>query len=147
MVQRILLPVDLSDPHDCEAALPVALEQARLHGAALHVVAVLPDFGLPQVSAFFKEGFEKQAMDKVGAELKAWVAAEVPPDIEVHPHVLHGSIYDEILRAADKLDVDIIVMCAHRPSLKDYLLGPNTSRVVRHAKQSVFVVRDRHDRG
>jgi nucleotide-binding universal stress UspA family protein len=58
----------------------------------------------------------------------------VPDHIEVHPHVLHGKIYDEILRAADKLGVDVIVMGSHRPELKDYLLGPNAARVMRHAR-------------
>jgi len=33
------------------------------------------------------------------------------------------------------------VLASHRPDLKDYLLGPNAARVVRHADRSVFVVR------
>lgn len=33
-------------------------------------------------------------------------------------------------------------MAAHRPALKDYLLGPNAARVVRHSNCSVLVVRD-----
>ena len=143
MTRKILLPVDLSDEHNWKSALPVALEQASAPGAELHIVSVLPDFGLSSVSSFFKEGYEQEALKKIGAELTQWVADHVPPGVAVHPHVLHGSIYDEILRAADKLGVDIIVMCAHRPSFKDYLLGPNTARVVRHAKQSVYVVRDK----
>jgi nucleotide-binding universal stress UspA family protein len=36
----------------------------------------------------------------------------------------------------------VIVLASHRPELKDYLLGPNAARVVRHAKCSVLVVRD-----
>jgi nucleotide-binding universal stress UspA family protein len=46
------------------------------------------------------------------------------------------------MRLADKLGCDAIVMAAHRPELRDYLLGPNAARVVRHANQSVLVVRD-----
>lgn len=65
----------------------------------------------------------------------------VPDDIEVHPHVMHGRVYDQIITAANKLGVDAIVMASHTPELSDYLLGPNSARVVRHAKQSVFVVR------
>jgi nucleotide-binding universal stress UspA family protein len=33
------------------------------------------------------------------------------------------------------------VVGAHRQDLKDYLLGPNAARVVRHADCSVYVVR------
>ena len=36
---------------------------------------------------------------------------------------------------------DLIVMASHRPELKDYLIGPNAARVVRHADCSVQVVR------
>jgi len=57
-------------------------------------------------------------------------------------HVIaHGNIYEEIIRTANKLKVDLIVMGSHRPALEDYLLGPNAARVMRHAAQSVLVVR------
>jgi len=44
-------------------------------------------------------------------------------------------------RVAEEIGADEIIMAAHRPSLKDYLIGPNTDRVVRHARCSVQVVR------
>jgi nucleotide-binding universal stress UspA family protein len=140
-MRNILLPVDLADQKSWAAALHVALEQVRMHGATLHVVSVLPDFGMSVVGSHFQPDFEKTALKSFGAALRDWVAAHVPADVEVVPHVLHGSIYDEILRAADKLGVDLIVIGSHRPALKDYLLGPNAARVVRHARQSVYVVR------
>lgn len=142
MVKTILLPVDLSDERATTKPLAAALDLAARHGAALHVVSVLPDFGLASVGSFFREGYEKEALHAFGLALAEWVAANVPEGVEVHPHVLHGTIYDEILRAADKLGADLIVIGAHRPKLRDYLLGPNAARVVRHARQSVYVVRD-----
>lgn len=140
MFQKILLPVDLSAPPSWEQALPAAL---RLGGpdVALHVVSVLPDFGMSLVGGYFDKDFEAKALHEIGETLTAWVAEHVPETVSVTPHVLHGRIYDEILRAADKLAVDAIVMASHRPELSDYLLGPNAARVVRHARQSVFVVR------
>jgi hypothetical protein len=36
-----------------------------------------------------------------------------PPEVEVHPHVLHGRVYDEIITAANRLGVDAIVMGSH----------------------------------
>ncbi len=140
MARTILLPIDLSDPHSWEHALPEALTLLA-GGGALHVVSVLPDFGLAQVGTFFRKDFEKQALHAFGEQITEWVAANIPDDVEVHPHVLHGTIYDEILRAAAKLAVDVIVMGSHRPALQDYLLGPNAARVVRHARCSVYVVR------
>ena len=141
MPKKILLPIDLSSP--ASWIKPMAEAQDMLaKGGELHVVSVLPDFGLSMVGTFFQKGFEQTALHQFGEALRAWVRDNVPGAIEVHPHVLHGNIYDEILRAADKLEVDVIIMGAHRPEARDYLLGPNAARVVRHAKQSVYVVRD-----
>jgi nucleotide-binding universal stress UspA family protein len=141
MSRTVLLPVDLNDEKSWRLALAEAVAMLRAQGGILHVVSVLPDFGMAMVAGYFRQDFEKEALKAFGDALKDWVAANVPDDIEVRPHVLHGSIYDEILRAADKLKADVIVIGSHRPELKDYLLGPNAARVVRHARQSVYVVR------
>ncbi|ABV93187.1 UspA domain protein [Dinoroseobacter shibae DFL 12 = DSM 16493] len=141
MFKTLLLPVDLSSPQSWEKALPAALRLRDSEDSALHIVTVVPDFGLSVVGSFFEEGFEKKALQEVSDKLRNWVAENVPDTVEVHPHVLHGRVYDEIIRAADRLDVDAIVLGSHRPDLADYLLGPNAARVVRHARQSVFVVR------
>jgi nucleotide-binding universal stress UspA family protein len=140
MYKSILLPVDLSAENSWSKALPSALHLGG-EGMVLHVVAVLPDFGLSVVGGFFDQGFEKKALHGLGEKLSAWVEANVPSEVEAHPHVLHGRIYDQIIHAANRLDVDAIVLASHTPELADYLMGPNAARVTRHAKQSVFVVR------
>ena len=142
MSRTVLMPVDLSDEKSWRLALAESVAMLRAQGGVLHVVSVLPDFGMAMVGNFFRKDYEQEALRAFGQALADWVTEHVPEDIEVHPHVLHGSIYDEILRAADKLKADVIVIGSHRPELKDYLLGPNAARVVRHAKQSVYVVRD-----
>lgn len=139
MTQSILLPIDLSTPASWENALPRALDLTQ--GGALHVITVIPNFGMPLVGNYFDDGFVERALHEVGAELTAWVNANVPDEQEVHPHVTHGRIYDEIIRAAERLGVETIVMGAPKADLTEYLLGPNAARVVRHARQSVFVVR------
>lgn len=140
MTKSVLMPIDLSD----QASWPAALREALLmvgNDGILHVISVLPDFGLAQVSGYFKKDYEKEAIKAFGAALTDWINDNVPDSVEVHPHILHGTIYDEILRAANKLAVDVIVMGSHRPAFRDYLLGPNAARVVRHANCSVYVVR------
>lgn len=140
MSRGILLPIDLGDPESWARPLSEALSMLGAEGV-LHVVSVLPDFGMSQVGGFFRKDFERNALKAFGEALAQWTAQNVPDEIDVHPHVLHGTIYDEILRAADRLGVDVIVMASHRPALRDYLLGPNAARVVRHARCSVYVVR------
>ncbi len=141
MFKSILLPIDLSSEESWRKAAPAAVNIARHENAPLHVVTVVPDIGASMVGVYFEPGFEEKALHDAGERLNAWLGENVPDDIEVHPHVLHGHVYDEIMRAADRLEIDAIVMGSHRPELKDYLLGPNAARVVRHANQSVFVIR------
>ena len=140
MHKNILLPIDLSDVQTSGKALEAALELIGPK-TTLHVVCVLPRFGYSQVASYFSPDFEKKALKKLGQDLTAWVDANVPEEVSVKPHVLHGTVYHEVLAAAKKLKADLIVLGAHRPELKDYFLGPNAARIVRHAKQSVYVVR------
>lgn len=139
MTQTILLPIDLTDSATWENALPRALDLAA--GGALHVHTVIPNFGMSMVGTYFDEAFIKRALHDVGERLVEWTESHVPDEQEVHPHVTHGRIYDEIIRAAARLDVDTIVIGARKPHVSEYLLGPNAARVVRHAPQSVFIVR------
>ena len=67
----------------------------------------------------------------------------MPRDIPVESIVKHGTPYQMIVDTAAELGVDLIIVAAHRPSLKDYLIGPTSARVVRHADCSVQVVRPR----
>lgn len=141
MFKTILVPIDLAEPESSGRALGAAIQMARDYGATMHVVTVVPDMGMSIVGGYFPEGFEKKALDDTRARLKAYLEDVVPDDVTAKGHVIHGGIYEEILRIADELSVDLIVMASHRPAMRDYLLGPNAARVVRHAKQSVLVVR------
>lgn len=142
MFKKILVPVDIASEDADARPLAVALELANSTGAELHILTVVPDFGMSIVGAHFDKAFEAKALADTRAKLDAFTAERVSGEVAVQTHVGHGRIYEEIRRAADKLSCDVIVIGAHRPELKDYLLGPNAARVVRHAAQSVFVVRD-----
>lgn len=141
MTKSILLPIDLNHNSSWEKALPVAVALARADGASLHVLSVIPDFGKSIVGSYFPGDFAAKAEETTRAELEALLAREVPGDIRVNSDVVHGTIYRKIIEAAERLDVEVIVMASHRSEMKDYLIGPNSARVVRHARQSVFVVR------
>lgn len=142
MFRTILLPIDLNEASSWERALPIALELCRAHGAKLHVMTVVPDFGMAIVGSFFPEGYEDRALAGADTALHEFVAAQIPKDLDVARDVGHGTVYEEILHVAKRVDADLIVMAAHRPGQADYLLGPNAARVVRHAECSVLVVRD-----
>jgi len=101
----------------------------------------VPDFGMPLVAGYFPEDFEGKALENANRALHDFVKQTFPDDVSVQHIVGHGSIYQEILACAKEIGADLIVMASHRPDLADYLIGPNASRVTRHADCSVLVVR------
>ena len=142
MYKSILVPVDLGQESSWKKVLPVAIDLAKNNSGALHILTVIPDFGMAVVGSFFPPDYAKNALAAVEKDLAVFVADNIPAGVSATSDVQQGSIYKEIVRVADKLECGVIVMSSHRPETKDYLLGPNAARVVRHAKQSVFVVRD-----
>lgn len=141
MYKQILLPIDLSDSISWQKSLPTAIELCRSGGASLHVLTVVPDFGMSIVGQYFPQGYEKEVVAKVLDRLKGFVKDNVPDDIGVQHIVGEGNVYEVILDMIDKIKADLVVIASHRPTLKDYLLGPNAAQVVRHANISVLVVR------
>jgi nucleotide-binding universal stress UspA family protein len=141
MFREILLPVDLTDPDHQRSAIDKAVTLAKTFGARLHVLAIVPDFGMAMVAGFFPEDYEKQALAAANKQLHEFTRRHVPEDVPVQHIVGHGTIYREIMHYADETGCDLIVMASHRPHLQDYLLGPNAAKVVRHATQSVLVIR------
>jgi len=83
-------------------------------------------------------------MDKAREALHEFTAKYVPKGTVVQHIISHGNVYEEIIEAANQVGADVIVIGSHRPKLRDYLLGPNAARVVRHATQSVVVVRNQN---
>lgn len=142
MFKTVLLAIDLNEESSWKRALPVAVAQCEAFGASLHVVVVVPDFGMSIVAQHFPKDFESRTLEASRRSLDAFIAKQVPATLEAQGIVAHGTIYREILRTARSTGADLIVMASHRPELKDYLLGPNTARVVRHFDGSVMVVRD-----
>lgn len=142
MYNTILVPVDLDDKHSWRKAVPTAVTLCESFDAALVVMTVVPDVDMPVIGQFFPQGFEAKVQHHVASQLKAFVSAQIPPGIEVQQVISAGKIYQEIIHIAAKIDADLIIMGSHHPDLKEYLLGPNASRVVRHARGSVMVVRD-----
>lgn len=141
MYSNILLPVDLEEPASSAKALAAAVAHAQASGATLHVVTVVPDFGMSVVGSFFPDDFADKALAETAKRLSAYVDKNVPDGVTVQQIVAHGRIYDEIIKAAGSSGSELIVMSAHQPSVSDYLLGPNAARVARHANQSVLIVR------
>lgn len=142
MYKSILLTIDINQPHSWEKALPAALKLCHDWGAKLHVLTVVPVYGMPVVEGFFPAEFESKAIHKTGEDLKALLETLIPDGHHAEAHVRAGVVHDEILAAIKAIGTDLVVMGSHPPDrMRDFLIGSNADRVVRHSPVSVLVVR------
>ena len=102
---------------------------------------VVPDYGMSIVGSFFSADHNKAILKEAKLALEVWTADTFGTEVSPRLHVDQGTVYDLVLKEAEKISADAIIVGAHKSQLKDYLIGPNAARISRHAKQSVFVIR------
>ena len=141
MYKCVLLPLDLNESSTWEKALTAACDICQSSGGTLHVMTVLPDYGMTIVGQYFPEGAESDALKAALAELKKITAAHAGAEVALEHIVAQGTIHDQILAAAERIDTDLIVMAARRPGFADFLLGDTAYKVVRRYSHSVMIVR------
>ncbi|MBG0810163.1 universal stress protein [Methylosinus sp. H3A] len=141
MHEKILVPLDLTEPELTRLALDEALSFAA--GAAkpklrlVNVQSLVPVAFIDYIPANFDEELRTSAEQEL-----ADVAAKIDyPQNLVTTVVRFGAIYPEVLAEAEEWGADLIVLGSHRPAMSTYLLGSNAKTIVRHAKCSVLVVR------
>jgi nucleotide-binding universal stress UspA family protein len=142
MYRNILVAIDLNDETSCHKPLLSAVELARAFGARLRVLTVVRE-----VEAILQAKTATPGYDVIVADLESRLAALIrrvnASDLDPSILVAHGaSIYSEILGVGEEAEADLVVVGSHRPAMKDYLLGTNASRVVRHSRCSVLVARE-----
>ncbi len=143
-MRNIVVLVDLDEESSWRQALPRAIDYAKHAGARLHVLTIVPDemFKMTVVAQMIPEDYEDKLVEDAKQRLAKIVAGQAAEGLEIEPAVRLGSVYKEALRYARDIGAELIVMGAHRPELKDYLLGSNASQIVRHAACSVWVLRE-----
>lgn len=146
-----LATIDLEDEHLSAGVIEKTVQMATgVKDAKIYLMTVVPGIspGIDQRYAIRGEmqGSAEYPLqewkDNAAKELQDLANQNIPKEMQAGVVVENGTVYREIVEAAKDLKIDHIVMGAHRPSLADFLLGPNTARVARHAGCSVTVVRD-----
>lgn len=138
--RRVLAAIDLSQEEASTRVLAAACETIE-EGDTLHIVTVVPDYGMSIVGSFFPADHEGKMVAQAKEALHAFTGKHLPAHVKCQHIVAHGNIYDEILAAADTVKADLVVVGTHLASARDYVLGPNAERITRHAKCSVLAVR------
>ena len=142
MFENIVIPVDLSDKQSIKAVLPFALNFVNAFDAKIHLVHIMPDFGMKTLEEYLPRNWMKDQKQKYRDLFGELIEKYVPEGVEVEFSVGRGAIYDEVINYSEKVNADLIMLSAVRPQFKDYMLGPNASKIVRHSSISVMVIRD-----
>ena len=154
-IQKILYATDLSK--NSAYAFRYAINSAKKHDAdiiILHVLEELPPFAHALMDSQLgeeqrKEIFDEKVsstMDRIKERLQIFSDRELKDDPECADkvksiEVCEGYPAEEILRKADELDCDAIVMGTHGKGIISHtFLGSVAERVLRRVRKPVFVI-------
>lgn len=140
MYQRILVPVDLTEPDFAKPAIDAAVELARASNGVVRIVNVLPMTPV-MLAEYVPADFDTQQRTSAEESITKLARESGLEPARLSTVVRQGGIYHEVLEEAELMNADLIVMVSHRPALKTYFLGSNAGHVVRYATCSVLVVR------
>jgi universal stress protein F len=141
MFKKILVPIDIDYPKTAAAVYNRAAEIAKLSGAEIRLVSVMPGFGMPIVAAYISNETRKEVADRFEASLKKFIN-----DHCVEPAsytVRTGKNWEEIIKVADKWEADLIVVFHNRNrEINEAFSKSCSQRVADNANCSVLRLRN-----
>lgn len=140
-IKRIIVGTDFSD--EAERAVTYALDLARQLGAEVTLLHAyeLPVYPLPEGAVYATAEVATRASVVAQAALDAALERCRDSGVNVKALLRDGSPHRELLREADSLDVDLIILGTHgRSGIGRLLLGSVAELTVRHATRPVLVV-------
>jgi nucleotide-binding universal stress UspA family protein len=140
MFEKILIPLDLTEPEMTRQALTEAMAIANGPSAKLRLINVQSLVPVAFID-YIPPNFDEELRASAEQELADVAETLDFPKERVTTVVRFGAIYPEVLAEAEDWGADLIVLSSHRPAMSTYLLGSNAKTIVRHAKCSVLVVR------
>lgn len=140
-MKKIIVPIDFSEYS--EYALETAAMLAKKNKAevlALHMLemseAILTRAGtdMQMETLFFLQLAEKK--------FKEFLNKDYLNNVKVTPIVKHFRVFSEVNDVAKEYGADLIVMGSHGASgIKEFFIGSNTEKVVRHSNIPVMVIK------
>ena len=136
MYQTIVVPVDVGNADRASIMLETAqrLGDNKAKIILTNIVEEIPLYIVDVIPG----GYVEKAKSNAIAELTR-IAESAALDAEIEVRTGHAS--QGILAVADEKKANAIIIASHRPGFEDYFLGSTASRIVRHAKCSVVVIR------
>ena len=146
-IKRILYTTDLSP--NSAYAFRYAINSAKKHDAGiiiLHVVEEMAPFFDEERLKMISEKKIAEAMAQIKTRLKTFCDRELKDDPECIDkvesiEVCQGYPPEEILRKADELNCDVIVMGTHgKGIIRHSFLGSAAQKVLRRVRKPVFII-------
>lgn len=140
MYSRILVPIEPSHGEVGDRLLALAKRLVAPDGQVtlVSIIEPIPNY----ISGYIRdETFQNQLKANRDESLQHLEALIARAGINGKALLDEGSPSSEILRIAEKMDADAIILGSHRPDYRDYLIGSTAARVVRHAQCTVIVER------
>ncbi len=142
IMKNIIVPVDFSN--HSEYALKTAALLAQKNDATIYALHMLDmqemslsesEVYLHEKTAFFLKLAEKRFHD--------FLKKEYLKNIKVVPIIKHYKVFKEVDAIAKEVNADLIIMGSHGASgFKEFFIGSNTQKVIRHANVPVLVIKN-----
>ena len=141
MFKKILVPIDVEYPRTSKAVYDNAADIAKLSGAEIRLVSVMPGFSMPIVASFVTDEMKQEAQKEFKKALKAFTDKNCGENVSAK--ILVGKHYEVILKMAEKWEADLIVVYHnHRRSVNEAFSQACAQKIVKNANCSVLRLRN-----
>jgi len=142
MFKKILVPVDIDYPKTAAAVYQRAVSIAQLMSdAEIRLVSVMPGFGMPIVASYIPDEVRDEAKAKFKESLEQFIEDHCPGPVS---HTVRtGKNWEEIVKAADRWEADLIVVYHNRRrEINEVFSRSCSQRVADQANCSVLRLRN-----
>ena len=141
MFKKILVPIDVDYPKTATAVYEKAAAIAGLSQAEIRLVSVMPGFGMPIVASYISDEMRKKAKNRFKESLDTFIRENCHKTVTYRVRI--GKHWEEIIKAADNWDADLIVVYHNRRrDINEVFSGSCSQRVSDNANCSVLRLRN-----
>ena len=141
MFKKILVPVDIDYSETAAAVYQKAAEIAKLSGAEIRLISVMPGFSMPIVASYLPDNVRKEVSDRFKVSLKAFIKKYCHESVSYT--LTTGKNWEEIIKEADKWGADLIVVHHNRRhNINEVFSRSCSQRVADNANCSVLWLRN-----
>lgn len=145
---HIIVPVDFSEQSNI--ALSQSYNLARLTGSAITLLHVVDEDMFSSMLSMFTDKEKQMELLMTGVKVKMDDLAKdvhAKSGLEVEIRIEHGKIYEQVVKVAEELKANFIIMGTNGPTtLRKKFIGSNAVRVINEAHCPVITIKGKEHR-